>query len=586
MKASSLHIDIRIGFVFIAFLFLLTDCQQQTPKKKVYSEKDSIYTVSYITKVHWDNPSYAMKLIAQAEEKGMMPSWRADSLRMHVCYDNFYDQNGSLAYGLAALSHDSIAKDPQRHVNVLGNVIRAANLLGRYSESIKYCSDGVVLANKIGDEYHVSQFNFTMGKNLYLMNERPHGLQLMFDATNELEKKEDARSYRLLVYCYSQIINAVWTKDISISINTCLKKVDLLKRLEIMQEKDSNFIGIMYGQAFADLAALYAEQGDIKLAKQYEQKYKRTGFSKTVRGKQYFLNYYHSMHLPDELLATVRQCDSYWLHRDTICGRYAHVLGYTSDALLWKDDLKGALEYRIRQIKVKDSIDDRENREETKRMAALYQAYEKEMALEKEKARSARYLILSVVVIVMLLLSGLFAFYWYRQHKILMVKDRKLLRMLDAITNYQRPQKSTNSNTESCDEDHMKTPTRVIQQKDMMKEKFLNLMDNERVFLQPDFGRDRLQEMLGVSKNALTPLLRELIGENTSISDYVNDRRIAYACQLMKAQPTMSIEAVSSASGFTTTRNFRRCLNERFGMSPTQFRKASLSKEEPSSCTE
>ena len=94
------------------------------------------------------------------------------------------------------------------------------------------------------------------------------------------------------------------------------------------------------------------------------------------------------MHLPDELLATVRQCDSYWLHRDTICGRYAHVLGYISDALLWKDDLKGALEYRIRQIKVKDSIDDRENREETKRMAALYQAYEKEMALEKEKQHS------------------------------------------------------------------------------------------------------------------------------------------------------------------------------------------------------
>lgn len=61
-----------------------------------------------------------------------------------------------------------------------------------------------------------------------------------------------------------------------------------------------------------------------------------------------------------------------------------------------------------------------------------------------------------------------------------------------------------------------------------------------------------------------------------SLRDYVRDLRLKRAQELMRASP-LSLTAISTASGFYDLPHFNKAFRHRFGVSPTQFRRASVS---------
>ena len=82
---------------------------------------------------------------------------------------------------------------------------------------------------------------------------------------------------------------------------------------------------------------------------------------------------------------------------------------------------------------------------------------------------------------------------------------------------------------------------------------------------------------MGISKNSLTPVLHEVLGDVANLSDYINSKRITHACMLIRKQPQMTVDNIATASGFTTTRNFRRCFKSQTGMTPAEYRDSILS---------
>ena len=81
---------------------------------------------------------------------------------------------------------------------------------------------------------------------------------------------------------------------------------------------------------------------------------------------------------------------------------------------------------------------------------------------------------------------------------------------------------------------------------------------------------------MDVSKNSLTPVLHEVLGDAANLSDYINSKRIAHACKLIREDPQMTIDNIAMNSGFSTTRNFRRYFKAQTGMSPAEYREAHL----------
>lgn len=95
------------------------------------------------------------------------------------------------------------------------------------------------------------------------------------------------------------------------------------------------------------------------------------------------------------------------------------------------------------------------------------------------------------------------------------------------------------------------------------------VMEN-KLFLQPKFGREDLLRVTNINKNSLGWLLRTY-ADAGSISEYLNRLRVEYSVKLMKEKPHHSIDAIAAEASFNSRSTFYRAFYKVFGMSPTQY---------------
>lgn len=578
-------------------VFLLFACQQ-TSIKPVLTSADSIYSIPYISKISGKNRPKAFELIQTAEKKKILQPWQADSLRAKMCLDDYYDLNKSITYALRTLTYDSVVANPQRHLNMLTLISQIEVSLGHFSECIKFCDQGMKLADNIGDENSACRLMINAGYSMYFMKEKKKGLEYMQRAESILEKKEDEASLKNLSYCYGQLMIALWVDNTDAAILRGKKREELLNNMEKkFPEISKSFFDTRRGLTFSKMADFYALKNNKEQARLYEAKFQQTNLAKTARGHQLILDYYCTIHDFPKICDTYQKSLPYWEHKDSFCNRYASVLGMLTKAYTKQGMIKQALDYRTRQLNIKDSLLVRETENEGIRFAAIYQTHDKEIALEKKRADAQRYLFIGGTAIILLILACAFAFHLHRQHKKTREKNQMLLRQLDTITEYQKkiqeksiaqkedvlPEKTENlevsenitETSKSEDEPISATDKRRI----MHIRRFHQIIEEEQAFLQVDFSRDKLQSMMGISKNSLSPILNEVLGDAPNLSEYINSKRIIFACQLIRQKPQMTIDAIAADSGFSTTRNFRRCFKAKTGMSPAEYREASMSIE-------
>ena len=98
-----------------------------------------------------------------------------------------------------------------------------------------------------------------------------------------------------------------------------------------------------------------------------------------------------------------------------------------------------------------------------------------------------------------------------------------------------------------------------------------DLIENEQLFLQPDFGRQTLIERTGLSKDRIGAAFAQG-SDSASLPAYVRELRLDHAVRLMNDKPELTVEQVSMASGFTSADTFTRNFRAKFGMTPTTYK--------------
>lgn len=96
------------------------------------------------------------------------------------------------------------------------------------------------------------------------------------------------------------------------------------------------------------------------------------------------------------------------------------------------------------------------------------------------------------------------------------------------------------------------------------------LMESERLFLNPDLKLSDLATALGTNRNYISDCINSQ--GNGSFTQFVNTYRIEYAQRLMQQQPDMKISEVWTASGFSTERTFLRTFKAFTGMTPSEWK--------------
>lgn len=102
-----------------------------------------------------------------------------------------------------------------------------------------------------------------------------------------------------------------------------------------------------------------------------------------------------------------------------------------------------------------------------------------------------------------------------------------------------------------------------------LSESIQRLIDEERLYLQPNLKTDDLAKRLFTNKNYIYQAINIHMG--LSFTQYINQKRIEYAAQLIEENPKALLTDISSKSGFTSVSAFYRNFKAFKGCSPSAY---------------
>ena len=98
-----------------------------------------------------------------------------------------------------------------------------------------------------------------------------------------------------------------------------------------------------------------------------------------------------------------------------------------------------------------------------------------------------------------------------------------------------------------------------------------DLIEREKLFLDPHFERQTLINRTGLSKERIGAAFSQGSGHER-LTTFVRELRLEYAVRLMNEQPELTVEQVCQASGFANADTFTRNFRAKYGMTPTAYR--------------
>jgi AraC-like DNA-binding protein len=259
-----------------------------------------------------------------------------------------------------------------------------------------------------------------------------------------------------------------------------------------------------------------------------------------------------------------------------------------------------ALRVAMQISEVYDSALVRQKRSESAELATIYDTQGKERQIAEQRAQNHFVSAISMALAALVLLVMAFALYIFLQWRITQRRNRILVRQITEAVEYKdkyralkqaqqeaqaRPAPTTQSSSETTElaESKPDTPAQSIASSGISISDFTaltdeqlflclrDLIENEKLFLQSDFGRQTLIDRTGLSKERIGAAFSQG-SDSASLPAYVRELRLDYAVRLMNEKPELNVEQVSMASGFTSADTFTRNFRAKYGMTPTTYK--------------
>ena len=259
-----------------------------------------------------------------------------------------------------------------------------------------------------------------------------------------------------------------------------------------------------------------------------------------------------------------------------------------------------ALRVAMQIAEVYDTALVRQKRSESAELATIYDTQGKEHQIAEQRAGKRLFTAISIASGILALLIFGFAVYVFRQWRSTKKKNRVLVDQINEVLEYKKKYRELRNKVECRTENieyvtspegstvssaEANSPLSTLNSKptglsisDMTEltdeQLFLclrDLIENEQLFLQPDFGRQTLIEHTGLSKERIGAAFAQG-SDSVSLPAYVRELRLDFAVRMMNDQPDIAVELVSQASGFTNADTFTRNFRAKYGMTPTTYK--------------
>ena len=246
-----------------------------------------------------------------------------------------------------------------------------------------------------------------------------------------------------------------------------------------------------------------------------------------------------------------------------------------------------ALRVAMQIAEVYDTALVRQKRSESAELATIYDTQGKERKILEQRAENRLVTAISIAVTVLALLILAFAVYVFHQWRNTKKRNRILVEQINEALEYKKKYRELKQKTQAQQTHPQQThpqPLPVMEGSGSLsisdmteltdEQLFLclrDLIENEQLFLKPDFGRQTLIEHTGLSKERIGAAFAQG-SDSVSLPAYVRELRLDYAVRLMNDQPDIAVELVSQASGFANADTFTRNFRAKYGMTPTTYK--------------
>lgn len=355
-------------------------------------------------------------------------------------------------------------------------------------------------------------------------------------------------------------------------------------------------------------ARVLQQRGQETEAARYYADYTQTDYGKSLEGRIDGCEYLMSARRYDEAADIYTNLDQFirnWGYEYDL-----ETIGHNLLPKLRANYLSGrrdsALHVAMQIAEVYDSALVRQKRSESAELATIYDTQGKERQILEQRAKNRLVTTISIAASLMALLVLAFAVYAFSQWRLSRKRNRVLVDQITEALEYKKkykelkqqahpqplPEMEGSANTQDGitndkQVEEVTTPLTpregqgggssvIISDMTPLTDEQLflclrDLIENEQLYLKPDFGRQTLIEHTGLSKERIGAAFAQG-SDRISLPAYVRELRLDYAVRLMNDQPEIAVELVSQASGFSSADTFTRNFRAKYGMTPTTYK--------------
>lgn len=579
----------RLSFILAFFILWVAN-----PFRTSATVPDSLLTERTIRSIYVNYPDSALQLLDKAEKSsasGITP-FRIDLLRA-MCYEIKHDLTAKETCVRRALQNDSIRLIAERSLPFMEMLAGVLETQNKYEEGISVCQEAIRQARTLGYKKEEAVILSTMARTYIGMKNNTRAQECFEQAVDLLEGTDDVREMSRLSTLYGEYMTFLINQEQTAkAIETGYKREIVIQRMSGLPGPPPGYIDQQYGFLYAKMAVLLHDEGKKEEAAEIFRKYRSTSFSQTLTGKQYSIPYLLKINQYAEAANLSDTCLSAFTN-DTVSYEYLILLNYRARASRGMKRFDLADAFTLRCWVVQDSIYTRESRSKAQEFASKFELKEKELLLTRAHALSERRMLLLAASCVLTVL--LFIILWMtfvnlqktkKRNRIAAKQIDELLAQREELRKVFTQPKDTHRTTEGGEAGQPEEETSVTvaetevdvsetkSDEDYVRfMKMESLLVEQKLFLQPGFGRDDLTRVAGINKNDLSPLLRKYADSN-NFNDYLNGLKIEYSIKLMKEKPYLSVDAIAEEANFNSRSTFYRAFVKISGMTPTQYMRA------------
>ncbi len=537
--------------LWIISLFIGWSCaNKHTPGMTI--GQDSIYDAARIQDMTITQPYEALALLDTAERKSLMTPFDINYLRCMTYHNGLSDYKRSLRYALEAYKSPSAREDAEAFLSLVEAIADEYYTGGDYANSVRYCGEGIELAQETGNRMSEANLHVTLGQNLLQMHQQEEAFRHFRLAIKETEEEARKSSswteWDNYIYALGMTINSLGENDRyeeAIAMRPAFEKA--MEELAKCDDNPEGLVDMRLASEYAAYAYIYRQKGDTIEADRLYDLFAGTRYASTPDGDGIRIPYLIASRRYREALRYIARDKQYkQATSDTVSYEYIEWhLKYERQAYEGLEDFRAANRVQGNIIALMDTLQKRSRQEEALELAEIYKSNEQARQIERQTAsiRLRNVIILSAIAFLLAVVAFCVRMLYHNRtirnknnamthtidelmtyKKELFIQQEENIRLKAALQGEQEEQASqmpAKENTES------RLMPKLTDNDRTLYNRMIHEIANRRLYLDASLTKQDLLKEFHIPTNKFSFLFKEFSG--CSFTQYIQRCRLDHA---------------------------------------------------------